>query len=96
MRGDTRRELARLLDGGGLGRELLGLVVTAGGGLSGEDLAALADEPVGEIERILHAVAGRSFTSRDLPVGNHAGVASSFWHTRISSRLPCARCAALR
>jgi tetratricopeptide (TPR) repeat protein len=64
MRGDTQRELARLLDSGGLGRELLGLVVTAGGGLSDEDLAELVDEPVGEIERILHTVTGRTFTSR--------------------------------
>lgn len=64
MRGDTRRELARLLDGGGLGRELLGLVVTAGGGLAGEDLAALADEPVGEVERVLHTVTGRTFAGR--------------------------------
>jgi hypothetical protein len=48
MRGDTRRELALLLDGGGLGRELLSLIVTAGGGLAGKDLAELVDEPVGQ------------------------------------------------
>jgi tetratricopeptide (TPR) repeat protein len=65
MRGDARRELTRLLYGGGLGRELLGLVVTTGGGLAGEDLAELADEPVGEVERILHTVTGRTFASRD-------------------------------
>jgi tetratricopeptide (TPR) repeat protein len=73
MRGDTQRELARLLEGGGLGRELLGFVVTAGGGLAGEDLAELTEEPVGEVERILHTVTGRTFAGRDRQWGDSPG-----------------------
>ncbi|WP_067909378.1 tetratricopeptide repeat protein, partial [Actinomadura rubrobrunea] len=64
IRDHAERELDGLLDGGGLGRELLGLLVTADGGLSGEDLAELTGQPVGEIERILKAVTGRSFAPR--------------------------------
>ncbi|MFE9107580.1 hypothetical protein, partial [Actinomadura geliboluensis] len=65
MRDAAQRELDGLLDGGGLGRELLGLLVVAGGGLSGSDLAELTGEPEGEVERILHTVTGRSFTSHN-------------------------------
>ncbi|REE96805.1 hypothetical protein [Thermomonospora umbrina] len=65
FRAAAERELSDLLDGGGLGRDLLGLLVTAGGGLSGRDLAELTEEPVGEVERVLHGVTGRSFTGRD-------------------------------
>ncbi|MCD0447851.1 hypothetical protein LO762_01375 [Actinocorallia sp. API 0066] len=65
FRASAERELSDLLDGGGLGRDLLGLLVTSGGGLSTRDLAELTSEPIGEVERILHAVTGRSFTARD-------------------------------
>ncbi len=41
-----------------------GLPGRLAGGLSGEDLAELTQEPVGKIERILHRVTGRAFTSR--------------------------------
>ena len=39
--------------------------MTAGGGVTSEDLSELTREPVGEIERVIHAVTGRTFTGRD-------------------------------
>lgn len=65
MRDAAERELAGLLDGGGLGRQLLGLLVVAGGSLAGRDLATLTGEPVREVELILRTVTGRSFAGRD-------------------------------
>ena len=64
VRADMERELKRLVRGSSEERDLLGLVVAAGGGLSGGDLAELTDFPLSEIEDTLHAVAGRSFTAR--------------------------------
>ncbi|WUI00928.1 hypothetical protein OHR68_03655 [Spirillospora sp. NBC_00431] len=64
MRDDAERELDDLLDGGDPGRQLLGLLVVAGGGLTGRDLAELTDQPVRDIETVLHMVTGRSFASR--------------------------------
>jgi tetratricopeptide (TPR) repeat protein len=65
IRDDAERELGRLLDGSGLGRELLGLVTAAGGGLSGDDLAELTGESSWQVERVLRGVSGRTFRSRD-------------------------------
>ncbi|MEV0584707.1 hypothetical protein [Nonomuraea sp. NPDC050310] len=64
VRDDAERELWRLLDTDGPEHDLVGLVATAGGGLSSRDLAELADlsEPV--VRRRLRAVAGRTFQSR--------------------------------
>ena len=59
-----QRELKRLLHGDQAEQDLLGLVTAAGGGLSAGDLAELTGLPLYEIEENLHAVAGRTFTSR--------------------------------
>ncbi|MGC5277330.1 hypothetical protein, partial [Actinomadura citrea] len=61
----AERELLHLVDAEGLGRELLGLLTASGGGLSGRDLAELAEVSVWEVERILQTVTGRTFTGRD-------------------------------
>src|SRR5215831_10341000 len=65
VRDDAERELGHLLHGGGLGRTLLGLVTAAGGGLSGDDLAELSGGSPWMVERVLRAVSGRTFRSRD-------------------------------
>ena len=65
IRDDAERELGHLLDGEETGRLLLGLVTAAGGGLSGNDLAYLAGQPVRTVEKVLRAVSGRTFASRD-------------------------------
>ena len=59
-----RQELQRLLSGSTAEQDMLGLVAAARGGLSCRDLAELADVPLWEAERILHASAGRTFESR--------------------------------
>ena len=71
--GDIRRlsglELRGLLHGGAAGRDVLGLLAAARGGLSGPDLAELAEVPRWEAEGILRAAAGRTFTGRPSPSG---------------------------
>lgn len=64
VRADMERDLDRMLAGAEVDRDLLGLVVAAGGGLSGSDLAELTDCPLRHVERKLSTVAGRSFASR--------------------------------
>ncbi|MCP2341777.1 hypothetical protein [Actinomadura rupiterrae] len=64
IRDDAERELAHLLFGDGIERDVLGLSAAAGGGLSAADLAELTGEPPGRIERHLRAAPGRTFTSR--------------------------------
>jgi tetratricopeptide (TPR) repeat protein len=64
IRGDMERELDQLLTGSPDGRDLLGLLTAAGGGLSGPDLAELTGQSPRKIERLLGTVAGRSFTLR--------------------------------
>ena len=64
IRQDKERELERLLYGSPAEQDLLGLVVAAGGGLSGPNLAELTDQPVREITKRLRAVSGRTFTPR--------------------------------
>ena len=58
----AQRELRRLLQGTPVQQDLLGLLTAARGGLSGPDLAALTGEPLWEIEDVVHAVSGRTFT----------------------------------
>ena len=70
VRADMLADLARLREGGPLGRDVLGLITAAGGGLSSRDLAELCQENgLGttdwDVEQLLATVAGRSFASRD-------------------------------
>ncbi|WP_283134600.1 hypothetical protein [Rhizohabitans arisaemae] len=62
IRDDAERELEHVLHGDTAGRDLLGLLVAAGGGLSIGDLAELTGAPVGGVRKWLHAVSGRTFT----------------------------------
>lgn len=69
---DMRRELDRLLSGSPVDRDLVGLLVASGGGLTGADLAELvadADWPRWRIEEHLRGVAGRSFVPLADPAG---------------------------
>ncbi|WP_116071912.1 P-loop domain-containing protein [Asanoa ferruginea] len=67
VRREAERELKRLLRGTAAEQDLLGLLTAAGGGLSGADLAALTGVPSWQIEDALHAVSGRTFTTRAAP-----------------------------
>jgi hypothetical protein len=60
----SRQELQGLLDGTPVEQDLLGVLTAARGGLSGPDLEELTGAPLWEIEKILHRVAGRTFTRR--------------------------------
>ncbi|MGM1060708.1 hypothetical protein [Saccharothrix sp. Mg75] len=64
LRDDMELELDRLLRGDPADRDLLGLVVSAAGGLSGRDLAELTGRGEHEVRRQLRTVAGRSFDVR--------------------------------
>ena len=64
-RREAERELRHLIDDGGVGRDLLGLVTAAGGGLSAQDLAELTGSFLGQVERHLRTVTGRTFSDRD-------------------------------
>ncbi|MCM3882285.1 TIR domain-containing protein, partial [Frankia sp. R82] len=69
IKADMQADLDRLLTGSTLGRELLGLVTAAGGGLSGRDLEELSTDPDAtewHIEHLLSTVTGRSFAWRTL------------------------------
>lgn len=66
VRWDAEQNLLRLLDGGGLGRELVVLTVAAGGGLSASDIAELTGSRPRLVERELSAVTGRSFRRRSV------------------------------
>src|SRR5262249_31977910 len=59
----ARQELQDLLRGAQPGQDVLGLLAAARGGLSGPDLEELTGA-LGEIEDILRAAAGRTFTRR--------------------------------
>ncbi|MFE9889041.1 alpha/beta fold hydrolase [Streptomyces scopuliridis] len=65
VRDEARRELRGLLESEGLGRDLLGLLTAAGGGLSSADLTELTAGPPFEVEGLLRAVSGRTFGTRD-------------------------------
>ncbi|WP_433047978.1 UvrB/UvrC motif-containing protein [Dactylosporangium sp. CS-033363] len=60
----AQQELRHLLHGTPVQAALVGLLVAAGGGLSGNDLAELTDRPLWEVEEILHGPAGRTFSRR--------------------------------
>ncbi|WP_255724434.1 TIR domain-containing protein [Frankia sp. Cj3] len=67
IKADMQADLYRLRTGSPLGRDLLGLVTAAGGGLSGHDLEELSSDPdvtAWDIDWLLSTVTGRSFTSR--------------------------------
>ncbi|HEX8864019.1 MAG TPA: hypothetical protein VF821_00045 [Lentzea sp.] len=69
---DMRRELDRLLTGSSVDRDLVGLLVASGGGLTASDLSELVaddDWPQWRIEEHLAGVAGRSF----LPLAHPSG-----------------------
>ncbi|MEV0675121.1 hypothetical protein AB0I60_01220 [Actinosynnema sp. NPDC050436] len=63
-RGEVERDLKRLLAGTSLERDLLGLLVVSGGGLSADDLAGLTGASRWQVREHLETVAGRSFTRR--------------------------------
>ncbi|WP_327001761.1 helix-turn-helix transcriptional regulator [Dactylosporangium sp. NBC_01737] len=63
VRGEMERELRHLLRGTPQEQGLLGILVAAGGGLTGNDLAALTELDPIEIEDLLRAVTGRTFAS---------------------------------
>ncbi|GAB3004710.1 P-loop domain-containing protein [Saccharothrix stipae] len=64
VRVDMERELRRLMKGSPEERDLLGLVVAAGGGLSAADLAELTDRPRRQVDEHLTSVLGRSYRPR--------------------------------
>ncbi|GAA0248682.1 hypothetical protein GCM10010492_55740 [Saccharothrix mutabilis subsp. mutabilis] len=57
-------ELKRLLRGGPVEQDVLGLLTAARGGLSRSDLRVLTGAGLVEVEDVLHTVAGRTFTRR--------------------------------
>ncbi|MEV4135438.1 response regulator [Dactylosporangium sp. NPDC049742] len=68
----ARRELDDVLAGGpggsgALGRDVLGLVTAAGGGLTRDDLETLTGRPRFELEGLLHGVVGRTLANRPDP-----------------------------
>lgn len=69
VRHDAQRELGQLLHGTTAEQDLLGLITAAGGGLSGPDLAELTGSAEWEIEELLCAVTGRTFSSRTVGRG---------------------------
>ena len=65
MQVEMERELLHLLKGEPLGRELLGFITAAGGGLTARDLSELTSaESRWEVEQLLRSVVGRSFANR--------------------------------
>ena len=68
-----RQELKRLLADSAAGRDVLGLLSAARGGLSGPDLSELAGVPLWEVEEIVQTVAGRTFARRPGRWGQGAG-----------------------
>jgi tetratricopeptide (TPR) repeat protein len=67
------QELRRLLHGTQAEQDVLGLLTAARGDLTAPDLADLTRSPLWEIEDILHAAAGRTFTRRAGPAGGPEG-----------------------
>lgn len=63
VRNDAQRELAQMLHGTALERDMLGLLVAAGGGLTIHDLAELTDGRPRLIGEHLRAASGRTFLS---------------------------------
>ncbi|MFD3776092.1 hypothetical protein [Streptomyces sp. NPDC058612] len=69
VRRDMLRELAVLLGGDPVERDLLGVLTAAGGGLTARDLGELIHRPAWEVREHLGSFAGRSF-----------GIRESVWH----------------
>ncbi|WP_193317882.1 MULTISPECIES: NACHT domain-containing protein [Streptomyces] len=63
VRADAEREVQRLADTSGLGRDILGLITVAEGGLSERDLAELTGESTYALERKIRTASGRTFAS---------------------------------
>ncbi|MGW6979910.1 hypothetical protein ACWGE1_10740 [Streptomyces sp. NPDC054932] len=61
----ARRELHKLLSGGPVGRDVLGLVTVSRGGLTAENLAHLAGTIPHEVDVLLRGVTGRGFLPGD-------------------------------
>ena len=66
----ARHELRLLLEHGPAGRDIIGLLAAARGGLTAWDLASLANLERWRAEAILHAGAGRVLTSRPSLLGH--------------------------
>ncbi|TGN75835.1 hypothetical protein E5083_19575 [Streptomyces bauhiniae] len=64
VRREAEDSLMRMMQAGGLARQLLGLVTAAGGGLTAADLACLADTRPRLVEKELSTVTGRAFRVR--------------------------------
>jgi Trypsin-like peptidase domain len=60
----AKRELSALLTGPELPREIIGLVLASGGGLTGRDLQDLTKRAPYELDRLLNGALGRSIESR--------------------------------
>lgn len=69
VRDDMERELKRLLQGSEEGRDLLGVMAAAAGGLSSADLAEILGEREWQVADRLRTVAGRTFTRRTSRLG---------------------------
>jgi hypothetical protein len=69
----ARPELKRLLRGGRLAQDLLGLLTAARGGLAGLDLCQLTGASLVDVEDVLHTAAGRSFTRHPAVWAPHTG-----------------------
>ena len=61
---DMRADLMRLLKGGEIGRDMLGLLTAARGGLSQMDLIALTGAQAWQVDEVLGTVTGRCFSPR--------------------------------
>ncbi|MET7978727.1 hypothetical protein ABZW44_38170 [Streptomyces mirabilis] len=83
VRDEARRELRGLLEGGGLGQDLLGLLTAAGGGLSSADLTELTSSPPFEIDNLLRAVSGRTFGLRDSHFARGTGTQHILGHEEL-------------
>ena len=83
-----RQELKRLLHGTQVDQDLLGLLTAARGGLSGTDLEELTGAPLWEVEEILHAVAGRTFSRRGSRGPLRPARRCTCWATKNSRPLP--------
>ncbi|MFE0471030.1 hypothetical protein ACFW2V_05360 [Streptomyces sp. NPDC058947] len=64
IRAEAERELKRLIEAGGLEYDLLGLVTTANGGLTADDLSTLTGAVTYRVHDVLRTRAGRTFEVR--------------------------------
>ncbi|WP_157767828.1 hypothetical protein [Actinosynnema pretiosum] len=73
------KDLKRLLRGTPAARDVLGLLVASGSGLTTADLEELTGHPPVDVEDVLHTASGRSFT-------NSSGEAHLFAHNELRLR----------